>query len=796
VSADPWNRCWRGCFPNRRRRSELIILKLMTIPSILDLIGNTPLVEIRRMNPNPDISILAKLEYLNPGGSIKDRAALSMIEAAERSGELTPDKTVVEATSGNTGIGLAMVCAIKGYKLLLTMCETASVERQKILRARGAEIRLTPGHLGSDGAIEEAYRLARECPEAYFITDQYNNSANWQAHYNSTANEIWQQTQGQVTAIVATLGTSGTLMGLSRRLKELNPSVCIIGVEPYLGHKIQGLKNMKESYVPEIFEKERLDQKVNIDDEEAFETARRMAREEGLFVGMSSGAAMAVALRQAATMNAGTIVVILPDSGERYLSTSLFIEPEKAGLSLFNTRSRRKERFVPLRGERVALYTQGPTTHAPIHVGAARRMVFADLLDRYFAYRGFTVQHVVHITDLDEKTYQGAAAAGVPPMAFADGNIAAFDQDRNCLGIRVVDQYPRSSAYTDDMVQVARQLVEKGYAYEKLHSLYFDISRYEAYGQLSGIDLNKIRIGATVDLDDYEKDNPRDFTLLKRVKLSELKKGLYTRTQWGNVHPSWPLQCATLSMKFLGETCDIHIAGRELIFPLNENEIAIAGALNRKPLARFWLHCDRVLVDGKKIDAKGNSLTVRDLLAKGWAGREIRFWLLSSHYRKPVIYSRDRMRYARRTLERLDGCVKSLRQLEQGDPCKDLDQLLYDLKSGFNKAMEDDLNISEALAVIFKVIKEINRLVSHRRIAPEQTPAVIAALKNVDTVLGIFDFDHTCTDPQVQHLLEQREAARNARDWETADALRKELEKKGIKVRDGKTRSSEFVNER
>jgi len=738
------------------------------------------------MNPNPDVTILAKLEYLNPGGSIKDRAALSMIEAAERSGRLTPDKTVVEATSGNTGIGLALVCAIKGYKLLLTMAETASVERQKILRARGAEIRLTPGHLGTDGAIEEAYRLAREYPDTYFITDQFNNDANWQAHYYGTANEIWEQTEGKVTTIVATLGTSGTLMGLSRRFKEIAPSVRIVGVEPYLGHKIQGLKNLKESYVPEIFEKERLGEKVNIDDEEAFETARRLAREEGLFVGMSSGAAAAVALRQAAAMESGVIVVILPDSGALYLSTPLFVEREKVGLTLCNTLTHTKEIFAPQRGDRVTLYTNGPTAHAPIHVGEARRFVFADLVDRFLTYRGFTVQHVVNITDLDEKTYQGAEAAGMTPDAFADGNIAAFEQDRDALGIRQVEHYPRSSAHADDMVQVARQLLEKGFAYEKLRSIYFDISRFEHYGRLSGIDLNKIRIGATVDLDDYEKDNPRDFTLLKRVKLSELKKGLYAKTPWGNVQPSWPLQCATLAMKYLGNTCDIHIAGRELLFPLHENEIAISSALNKNPLARFWLHCDRVLVDGKKVDEKGGGLTVRDLLTQGWSGREIRFWLLSSHYSKTVLYSEERLVYARRTLQRLDGCVATLQQLQDGKPYPELDQLLYDLKSGFNKAMEDDLNISAALAVIFKIIKQLNRLATDGNISPDQVPAVIAGLKSLNAVLGIFQFEPVYEEDSVQQMMQQRAEARRAGDFALADRLRAQLENMGVQVRDGK----------
>ena len=201
--------------------------------TILNTIGNTPLVEITRLNPNPRVTVFAKLEYFNPGGSIKDRAALSMIEEGERSGQLTPEKIVVEATSGNTGIGLALVCAVKGYRLLLTMSESVSVERQKILKARGAQIRLTPSHLSTDGAIEEVYRLVRENPDSYFMTDQFNNAANWRAHYDGTAVEIWAQTQGRVTSVVATLGTSGTLMGISRKIKEYNPQVTVVGVEPY-----------------------------------------------------------------------------------------------------------------------------------------------------------------------------------------------------------------------------------------------------------------------------------------------------------------------------------------------------------------------------------------------------------------------------------------------------------------------------------------------------------------------------------------------------------------------------------
>ena len=404
--------------------------------SIMDYIGNTPLVEIRRLNPNPKVRILAKLEYFNPGGSIKDRVALSMIEAAEASGALTPDKTVLEATSGNTGIGLALVCSVKGYPLLLAMSESVSMERRKILKARGAEILLTPGHLGTDGAIEEVYRLARENPERYYLTDQYNNDANWRAHYTGTAEEIWRQTDGQLTHVVATMGTTGTLMGLSRRLKELNAEVQVLGVEPYLGHKIQGLKNLKEAYCPEIFEKNRLDRKINIDDAEAYAMARALAREEGVFVGMSSGAAMVVALEEARNLAAGVIVVIFPDGGERYLSTPLFDVREKIDLRLYNALERSKTPFSSAAAGSARMFTCGPTAHDRMHLSECRRLVFADLLHRYLEYRGYGVEHVMNIADVEDKTIQGSEKAGMDLGPFTDGQIAVLMQDIEFLGIR------------------------------------------------------------------------------------------------------------------------------------------------------------------------------------------------------------------------------------------------------------------------------------------------------------------------------------------------------------------------
>ena len=292
--------------------------------NILGTIGNTPLVKINKLCTKENVEIYAKIEGCNPGGSIKDRIALKMIEQAESEGTLHAGKTIIEPTSGNTGIALAMIGAVKGYNVEIIMSEAVSVERVRTIKAFGAKVVQTPANLGTDGAICKAREMVKESPDKYFMPDQFSNYYNKLAHYSTTAEEIIRDTVGRVTHFVSALGTSGTLMGTSKRLKELNPDIQIVEAHPEKGHYIQGLKNMKEAIVPEIYDPSKIDIPIMIDSEEAFEMARRIVKEEGIFVGMSSGAAMLASLKVAQMIDKGVIVCIFPDRGEKYLSTKLF----------------------------------------------------------------------------------------------------------------------------------------------------------------------------------------------------------------------------------------------------------------------------------------------------------------------------------------------------------------------------------------------------------------------------------------------------------------------------------------
>ena len=288
--------------------------------SILATIGNTPLIRIGKLPGQiGETEIYAKAEWFNPGGSVKDRAALNMILDAERSGALTRDKTIIDATSGNTGIAYAMIGSILGYRVVLALPSNASIERKAALRAYGAEIIMTDPMSGTDGAQQKVKKLVAAEPDKYFYPDQYNNPANWKAHFNTTAVEIWEQSEHRVTHFVAGIGTSGTFIGTSRRLKEFNPGIRCITFQPDSPlHGLEGLKHLDTSIVPGIYDRNVEDGRLTVSTEEAYEMVDRLSREEGLFVGISSGAAMTASLKLASKVEGGVIVTVFPDSGARY----------------------------------------------------------------------------------------------------------------------------------------------------------------------------------------------------------------------------------------------------------------------------------------------------------------------------------------------------------------------------------------------------------------------------------------------------------------------------------------------
>jgi len=760
---------------------------------ILTLIGNTPLVAIRRLSPNPAVPVVVKFEAKNPGGSIKDRVAMAMIGAAEASGELTRDKTVIEATSGNTGIGLAMVCAVKGYRLRLLMPASASEERKRIMRAYGAEIVLTPGHMGTDGAIEEAYRLAREHPDKYVLMDQFNNPASIDAHYRGTGLEIWEQTKGKLTHLVVTLGTSGTAMGCAKILKEKNPAVRVVAVEPSPGHRIQGLKNMQESYPPGIYDKHAMDEIIHVADEEAFEMARRLAREEGILAGMSGGAAMAGALRVAAGLTSGLVATILPDGGERYLSTTLFATPEKKGVALCGVSGAKTAYLDPAAGPH-GLFAMGPPLTAPGDPDGWRRIVFLDVLARYLKRGGARVAAVAGLADLEDKALLAAAEAGVTRAEYVAQAMDALSGTAARLGVEVA--FVAASSAKDRAVELADKLMRRGLAYEKLRSVYFDVTRDKGYGELLHADQSKLALGKTVDLAAYLKENPQDFTLLKRVSLKDLKRGDLLVTPWGNVRPSWFLQMAVAALAGL-QAISVVVAGEDQCFPHLENLRSIwSRAAGVSPAA--WLVTGQVKGgESARRDGEPSIPGVEGLAAGGLAFRDVRLWLLSAAYRKSLSLAPDTLAMWGKNRARVQETAVMLAEIAASgaggvaDGEKDTPAALAarGLFPALAKALEDDLGLYRFWPDLFAFCRAINTQAASRSLSAADAALCLAALGDVDGVLGLLDENalpvpRTRWSEAVAALVASREIARRDKDFLLADRLREDIAAAGFRLED------------
>ena len=745
---------------------------------LLALIGNTPLVEIRHLNPNPHVKILAKIESMNPGGSVKDRVAAAMIAAAETSGELTPDKVIIEATSGNTGVGLAMVAAIKGYRIKLLMPETASEERKMIMAAYGAELELTPGHLATDGAIEQAYRYAREEPEKYVLMDQYNNPASIDAHYNGTGLEIWNQTGGAVTHCVMTLGTSGTAMGIAKRLHEMG-RVHVAAVEPYAGHKIQGLKNMLESYPPGIYDKDALDEILHVEDETAFDYCRKLAREEGIFVGMSSGAAFGGAVQLAERIDSGLIVVVFPDSGERYLSTHLYRQRDASALTLFDMASGAEKHLRT--GSGLGLYAMGPSLDNVDGLDAWRRVVILDVLSRHLAARGVDVAAAVGLTDMDDRTLAAAREGNVSRAGFAETQRRAVLDRAAALGVSETVAFPLSSGSDGVALDLCAKLLGKGLAYEKLRSVYFDVFRDKRYGEIGAMDMDKVSGGRTVDLNAYVKDNPLDFTLLKRATLLDLKRGEVLETQWGNVRPSWFLQHAATALTATSRT-DVMIGSENHRFPHLENLRAIWSAAGRELQA--WMVCQQSTECGdRKLSGVAEALG---------GFRAARFWLLSAAGRKPLCGSEENLSMWARNWRRVQegAAVLTLATEAKGDDVSaEVEQGVFDLKAGLRTALDEDLSLHRFWPVLFKFVKQVNGLAGSGKLSGAAARLCLDELLAADSVLGILDMAQMPVPlgdlpDEVQGMVADRQKAREAKDFALSDQLRDRLAEAGFRVED------------
>lgn len=766
-----------GCIPFALKRCNKMA------ESILDLVGNTPLVRISRLNTNPRVPIYAKLESFNPGGSVKDRVALSMIEDAESRGEITPEKTIIEPTSGNTGIGLAMVCAVKGYRLLLIMPESVSEERRRILKAYGAELFLTPGHLSTDGAIEEAYRLAREEPERYLLVDQFNNPANVKAHYEHTALEIWEQTGGQVTHVVGSMGTSGSVMGISSRMREYSAGVKTVAVEPYAGHAIQGLKNMQASYPPGIYDKKVLDRIIHVEDEHAYELCRQLARKEGILAGMSSGAALGGALHLASELEQGMIVVILPDTGERYLSTPLFASPLKQGMRIYNL-ARQEKTYLDLQSGPSGVFTPGPSSEEIGDLETWRRMVFLDVLQRYLCTRDLDCSVYVGLADQDDQALHQARQQGQSLQVHSRKYEERVRVLAESLQIKDIVLCPASHKQ-EFMISLCQRLLDKGRGYEKLRSVYFDVSRDPEYGGLAHTDLSQLSLGKTVDLEDYAKENPQDFTLLKRASLQDLKLGEFLKTKWGNVRPSWYLQMAAAP----GEAIDsLHMiqAGGSHQFPHLENLRAIwSQAELGKP--QVWS-----VVQGVEVPEEDLVPNLEGLLSEDHQ-LILRMWLLSNAYRKPLVLSRENLDMWRHNWRRVQNLAANMHQLQEedegGEVSREVEQAVFEVRSNFADAIEDDLSLYRFWPVLFDLCKRINSRYSRRELNAAEAGWVLKRLKEMDSVLRVVDWSRmplktSQISGDIADLVQERARAKRERDFPRADELRERIREQGFRLED------------
>jgi cysteinyl-tRNA synthetase len=453
-------------------------------------------------------------------------------------------------------------------------------------------------------------------------------------------------------------------------------------------------------------------------------------------------------------------------------------------LRLYNTLSRRMEEFQPLNPPNVKIYSCGPTVYDYVHIGNFRTFIFQDLLRRYLKYKGYVVYQCCNITDVDDKTIRSSHTEQINLGDYTQRYEKAFFEDLHTLNIEQAELYSRATEHIDEMVSLIKRLLDIGYAYDCEGSVYYDISKFSEYGKLSHLSTSNLTRGARIKADKYNKEEAQDFALWKAWDLED--GDVYWNTELGKGRPGWHIECSAMSMKYLGETFDIHTGGVDLIFPHHENEIAQSEASTGKPFVRFWLHCEHLLVNGQKMSkSSGNYYTLKDLLKKGYGPLAIRYLLLSTNYKSPMNFTEEGLEQSKNTLERITQFINRTKH-NQGfnNHNPQMTEQLAETRRRFQEAMDDNLNTPVAMAVIFELIRSVNNAIDEEKVSDQNLEEVYFLMMEFNEVLGIVKFEEIKLDSEIKLLIELREDARRRKDWKSADRLRNEILQKGVILED------------
>ncbi len=455
-------------------------------------------------------------------------------------------------------------------------------------------------------------------------------------------------------------------------------------------------------------------------------------------------------------------------------------------LKFRNSLTRTKEEFRPIDEGKVRMYTCGPTVYGFAHIGNFRTFMFEDLLRRYLKYKGYEVLQVMNLTDVDDKTIRDSQKEGVSLKEFTTRYTKAFFEDLDTLGIERAEVYPAATDHISEMVGMVKELLARGLAYEVNGNYYFRIGEFKEYGKLAHLDTANLKAGARVAADEYEKDSVSDFALWKAW--DEADGDVYWETELGKGRPGWHLECSAMSMKYLGNHFDIHTGGIDNLFPHHENEIAQSEGATGEPFVNYWLHAEHLIVEGRKMAKSfGNFFRLRDLLDKGYSGVAVRYVLIATHYRQQLNFTFQGLDAANASLERYNGFIANLEDYPGGkESGGEADEAITKVLAGFEDSLDDDLNISGAMASVFDYIREINRLKAEDRLSTAERDRALETIRRIDSVLNLTyqQAEAGDLDAEIEDLIAQRTAARKNKDFAKADQIRDDLLARGIVLED------------